>query len=63
MEGTSEPAERGSSPFKPQTVLLRQMPSVGQTTPGGGRDYWAGLVRRLYVRRESDRAQYSECCD
>ena len=29
MEGTSEPAERGSSPFKPQTVLLRQMPSVG----------------------------------
>jgi hypothetical protein len=28
MEGTPRLAERGRSPFKPQTVLLDQMPSV-----------------------------------
>jgi hypothetical protein len=36
MEGTPRLAERGRRPFKPQTVLLRQMPAWVRTTSGDG---------------------------
>jgi hypothetical protein len=41
LEGTPRLAERGRSPFKPQTALLRLMTAVVRTTSGEARDLMA----------------------
>ena len=64
MEGTPRLAERGRRPFKPQTVLLRWMPSVGSTySPARAEAAFGNRLREPSSSSLSDNGAVLPGCD